>query len=152
MKSRHLSSRRLMAWSLLGFGLSIAPGCGLSSGLHREPDHVYSDTTPPMLQQQPGVQPLPARAHYPDENATMSATGSGAQPDGVVRLGGKQQQSTAGESSRTTIANSKSNAAKPSAQHSEFAGRPAPRNGRQMLPTKSNGNDCPGPAGRSVSR
>jgi hypothetical protein len=91
MKSRHLSSRRLMAWSLLGFGLSIAPGCGLSSGLHREPDHVYSDTTPPMIQQQPGVQPLPARAYYPDENTTMSATDSGVQPDGVVRLGGQQQ-------------------------------------------------------------
>lgn len=120
MKSRHLSSRHLMASSLLGFGLIIAPGCGLSSGLHREPDHVYSDTTPPMLQQQPGVQPLPARAHYPDENETISTTGSGAQPDGVVRLGGKQQPSTAGELSRTTIANSKSNAAEPSAQHSEF--------------------------------
>lgn len=120
MKSRHLSSRRLMAWSLLGFGLSIAPGCGLSSGLHREPDHVYSDTTPPMLQQQPGFQPLPARAHYPDENATMSATDSVAQPDGVVRLGG-QKPSTAGNNSNpATVANSKSTTAKTSSQHSEF--------------------------------
>jgi uncharacterized repeat protein (TIGR01451 family) len=120
MKSRHLSSRRLMAWSLLGFGLSIAPGCGLSSGLHREPDHVYSDTTPPMLQQQPGVQPLPARAHYPDENATMSATGSGAQPDGVVRLGGNQQSTAVRHSDPTTVVNAKSTAVKTSSQHSEF--------------------------------
>lgn len=117
MKSRHLSSRRLLAWSLLGFGLSIAPGCGLSSGLHREPDHVYSDTTPPMIQQQPGVQPLPARAHYPDENATMSSTGSGTQPDGVVRLGGYQQSSTMPETTQSTVANSTT---KPSVQFSEF--------------------------------
>jgi uncharacterized repeat protein (TIGR01451 family) len=109
-----------MAWSLLGFGLSIAPGCGLSSGLHREPDHVYSDTTPPMIQQQPGVQPLPARAHYPDENTTMSATDSGVQPDGVVRLGGYQQSSALSESNQATIANSKSAAAKPTSKHNEF--------------------------------
>ena len=120
MKSRHLSSRRLMAWSLLGFGLSITPGCGLSSGLHREPDHVYSDTTPPMIQQQPGVQPLPARAHYPDENTTMSATDTGIQPDGVVRLGGQKQPSTAVESSQTTTASLKRTATKPTTQHSEF--------------------------------
>ncbi len=120
MKSRHLSSRRLMAWSLLGLGLSIAPGCGLSSGLHREPDHVYSDTTPPMLQQQPGVEPMPARAHYPDEHTTMSATDSGVQVDGVVRLGGQKQPLATRESSQTTFASSKSTAAKPSAKHSEF--------------------------------
>ena len=122
MKSCHLPSRRLMAWSLLGISLGIAPGCGLSSGLRREPDHVYSDSTPPMLEQQPGVQPLPARAHYPDETATMSANESGIQPDGVVRLGGHQQSSSASvrELHQTSIANSKSTSAKPSAQHSEF--------------------------------
>ena len=120
MKSRYLSSRRLMALSLLGMSLGIAPGCGLSSGLRREPDHVYSDSTPPMLQQQPGVQPLPARAHYPDEKTTMSATGSALQPDGVVRLGGHQKPPAVGEPNQTTIANSKSTATTPSAQHSDF--------------------------------
>jgi uncharacterized repeat protein (TIGR01451 family) len=121
MKSRHLPSRRLMAWSLLGISLGIAPGCGLSSGLRREPDHVYSDSTPPMLQQQPGVQPLPARAHYPDENATMSAVGSAAQPDGVVRLGGDQQSSSPHEFHQTTVASSNTKSAgQASSKHSDF--------------------------------
>lgn len=120
MKSRHLPSRRLMAWSLLGISLGITPGCGLSSGLHREPDHVYSDTTPPMIQQQPGVKPLPARAHYPDENITMSSTGSAVQPDGVVRLSVFQPPSPGNKSSQTTVANSKPTADKSSTQHSEF--------------------------------
>jgi len=86
MSSTRNKSRRLLASSLTGLGLWMAPGCSLSSSLRQEPDHVYSETTPQMLEQQAGHQPLPARAQYPDEDTTAS-TNAHSSSDGIVRMG-----------------------------------------------------------------
>lgn len=87
MTSSRKQSRRLLAWGITGLGLWLNQGCSLSSAVRSEPDHVYSETTPQMIEQQRGAQPRPARARYPDECFTTSAAPSSA-ADGVVRLGG----------------------------------------------------------------
>ncbi len=91
MNSHKPTSRRLLAWSLTGLGLWMAPGC-VSSSLRHEPDHVYSETTPQMIEQQAGHQPLPARAMYPEENTTVSM-GESSSSDGVVRLSSRTETS-----------------------------------------------------------
>lgn len=88
MTSNRNQTRRLMAWGITGLGLWLNQGCSLSSTVRSEPDHVYSETTPQMLEQQRGAQPLPARARYPDEDVTTTSA-AGSTADGLVRLGGK---------------------------------------------------------------
>ena len=87
MNADRNTSRRLMAWSLTGLGLFLSSGCGLSSAMQRYPDHVFSTTPPQMLEQQSDSQPLPARAHYPDDQSWSSLETSPAAADGVVRRG-----------------------------------------------------------------
>ncbi len=101
MTFQQKNSRRLLAWSLTGLGLWMAPGCGLSSNLRQEPDHVYSEMTPQMMES--GTTPLPARAKYPDERTTAANT-SVHSADGVVRLGGSRSQAIDAPTARATFA------------------------------------------------
>ena len=92
MTLQQKNSRLLLACSLTGLGLWMAPGCAVSSSLRHEPDHVYSETTPQMLEQQSGARPLPPRAKYPDDQTTASTNrpeeAAGEEADGVARMGG----------------------------------------------------------------
>lgn len=93
MSNSQKKSRRLLAWSLTGLGLWMAPGCSsLSSSTRHQPDHVFSTSGPQMLEQSADSQPMPARAKYPDDQPTASVEVAPA-ADGVVRLGGQRADS-----------------------------------------------------------
>ena len=96
-----------MAWGITGLGLWLNQGCSLSSAVRSEPDHVYSETTPQMIEQERGVQPRPARARYPDEDST-AAIETGAAADGVVRLGGSKPSVATASSLPNSMATSQS--------------------------------------------
>lgn len=106
--SRNLT-RRLLVLGLTGLGLFPAPGCSLSPKARHQPDHVFSTTTPQMLEHEASGKPVPVQAQYPDEQPTAQMTGEptsgegivpeiAADSDGVVRMNG-QLRST----SRTAI-------------------------------------------------
>lgn len=59
--------RRLLTAGLAGTGLFSLAGCGISSALRHEPDHVYSTTTPQMLESEAGGDPVPVPASYPEQ-------------------------------------------------------------------------------------
>jgi uncharacterized repeat protein (TIGR01451 family) len=59
--------RRLLAAGLAGSGMVTFAGCSITSALHQEPDHVYSTTTPQMLEHEAGDQPVPVPANYPEQ-------------------------------------------------------------------------------------
>lgn len=100
MNSPNSISRRLVALGLAGCGLFLSPGCGASrwAKLDSEPDHVFSTTTPQMLEHEASGEPVPVKAEYPDSDvptarAIMRVAAPGASlaaidgaPDGVVRL------------------------------------------------------------------
>jgi len=97
MKSTRSASRRLLACSLAGLGLFVSSGCSLSPRTHHPSDHVFSTTTPQMLEHQASGKPIPVRAEYPDEPTTVQANpaataetqfdpGSSADSTGVVRM------------------------------------------------------------------
>lgn len=84
MTSQEKFLRRLLACSLAGSSLLAFPGCGMTSRARQEPDHVYSTTTPQMLEQQSRGEPVPVEATYPEDSAeTPQASEEGA---GVARL------------------------------------------------------------------
>ena len=107
MTSNRNQTRRLMAWGITGLGLWLNQGCSLSSAVRSEPDHVYSETTPQMIEQERGVQPRPARARYPDEDSTAAIETGGA-ADGVVRLGGSKPSVATANSLPNSMATSQS--------------------------------------------
>ena len=67
MNYRSQLRRRLLASSLLSTGLLSLTGCGLSAALQREPDHVYSTTTPQMIEQEAAEASRPVEARYPEQ-------------------------------------------------------------------------------------
>ena len=74
MQSGRKKSRDLVVSSLLGLGLSVLPGCGLSAFVKTEPDHVFSTPTPMAIERQAAAE-ASARAplaSYPDQ-ASMTA-------------------------------------------------------------------------------
>ena len=100
MDSANSNFRRLMALGLASCGLLLSPGCGASrwATLDRKPDHVFSTTTPQMLEHEASGEPIPVKAEYPESDvptarALMRVASPGASlaaadctPDGVVRL------------------------------------------------------------------
>ena len=97
MDSPKKTSRRLLVLSLTGLGLLLAPGCSLSPKTRRQPDHVFSTTTPQMLEYEASGKPIPVQAEYPDEQPTAHTTGAktpgegfagtnSTAADGVVRM------------------------------------------------------------------
>ena len=111
MHSPNSTSRRLVALGLAGCSLLLSPGCGTSrwAKLDREPDHVFSTTTPQMLEHEASGEPVPVEAEYPDNDVPTASTMMRiaapsaslvaidstperlAVPDGVVRLHGPLQ-------------------------------------------------------------
>jgi len=59
--------RRLLAAGLAGSGMVTIAGCSITSALQHEPDHVYSTTTPQMLEHEARDQPVPVPANYPEQ-------------------------------------------------------------------------------------
>lgn len=67
MNHRSKLRRRLLASSLLSTGLLSLTGCGLSAAFQKEPDHVYSTTTPQMIEQEAAEASRPVEARYPEQ-------------------------------------------------------------------------------------
>jgi len=85
MKHLRNSKRSSLATILAGAGLLSLTGCGTMQ-LNREPDHVYSTTTPQMMEQQASGQSLPVQARYADEQTTAAADIPKSRPEGRVHL------------------------------------------------------------------
>ena len=84
MTSQDKFLRRLLACTFAGSSLLAFPGCGMTSRARQEPDHVYSTTTPQMLEQQSRGEPVPVQATYPEDSAAVpKASEEGA---GVARI------------------------------------------------------------------
>lgn len=83
MKSTRSVSRRMPTFSMAGFriaglGLLLSTGCSLAPKAHHPPDHVFSTTTPQMMEQEASGKPVPVRAEYPDEPTTVQSNSSAA--------------------------------------------------------------------------
>lgn len=88
MTSQDKFLRRLLACIFAGSSILAFPGCGMTSRARQEPDHVYSTTTPQMLEQQSRGEPVPVQATYPEEAAAVpKATEEGV---GVARIPSQQ--------------------------------------------------------------
>jgi uncharacterized repeat protein (TIGR01451 family) len=85
MKHSRKSNRSTLATILAGFGLLTPTGCGTMQ-LNREPDHVYSTTTPQMMEQRASGQSMPVQARYADEQTTAATEASVDSPEGRVHL------------------------------------------------------------------
>lgn len=100
MNSHRKTSYGLLAWSITGLGLWLAPGCSLSPRARQEPAHVFSATTPQMLEAEAGAKPLPPRAKYPDEDTTAAAhtttkSETARMGGSIVRMDGSRRKAVA---------------------------------------------------------
>lgn len=103
LNSNQTTTRRLVACGLTGIGMLLASGCSTLPSSRTEPDHVFSTTTPQMLEREATPAPIPVHAHYPDENTTAAVGTSdtanygptiAGEFDGVVRVGGVVPQAS----------------------------------------------------------
>jgi uncharacterized repeat protein (TIGR01451 family) len=155
MSSPNSIRRRLAVLGLLGLGTMSSAGCGASrwASLDREPDHIFSTTTPQMLEHEASGEPVPGTAEYPDsDDPTASATlqtpqSSAADPskfsEGIVRLNSVSAEShartsttRAGDLSRSVPVNTHDSRVQLVSYHPDGSGAEPATHGTQFSPAE----------------